>query len=192
METVKELDWEATLFLNDWGNDWVDLFFNVITHKLSAIPLYVLVLFILYKKLGVRNLIISLICIALLITFSDQLAGLFKDGIERFRPFREPGLKDQISKVGRSGGTYGFYSGHASNAVALATFLWFLLRRKHKAIAVVMLVWAGLVAYSRVYLGVHYLGDVLMGCVMGTLLGIVFIWVYAFAKARYGVSTTIS
>ncbi|QJP34839.1 phosphatase PAP2 family protein [Nonlabens sp. Ci31] len=192
MENIKELDWDATLFLNDWGSDAIDLFFNIITHKFYAIPLYAFVLFILYRKLGIRNLAIALIAIALLIACSDQLANLFKNSFERLRPFREPALEGLISKVGKSGGTYGFYSGHASSAVAFATFLWFILRRKHKTIGIVMIIWAVLVAYSRVYLGVHYLGDVLMGAFMGTLLGLFFAWVYAFAKARYGVSTTIN
>jgi undecaprenyl-diphosphatase len=192
MEDIKKLDWDATLFLNDWGNDAVDLFFNIVTHKFYAVPLYLYILFTLYKKLGVRNLAIALIAIALLITCTDQLANLFKNGFERYRPFREPALEGLISKVGKSGGTYGFYSGHASSAFALATFLWFILKRKHKTLGIVMLVWAVLVAYSRVYLGVHYLGDVLMGAFMGTLLGLFFAWVYAFAKARYGVSTTIN
>jgi undecaprenyl-diphosphatase len=192
MEDIKQVDWDATLFLNDWGNDAVDLFFNIVTHKFYAVPLYLYILFTLYKKLGVRNLAIALIAIALLITCTDQLANLFKNGFERFRPFREPALEGLISKVGKSGGTYGFYSGHASSAFALATFLWFILKRKHKTLGIVMLVWAVLVAYSRVYLGVHYLGDVLMGAFMGTLLGLFFAWVYAFAKARYGVSTTIN
>ena len=192
MEEIKELDWDATLFLNDWGNDAVDLFFNIITHKFYAIPLYLLVLYVLYKKMGTRNLVIALIAIALVITCSDQLASLFKDNFERFRPFREPVLEGLISKVGKSGGTYGFYSGHASSAVALATFLWFILKRKNKNLAITMIGWAVLVAYSRVYLGVHYLGDVLMGAFMGILLGLLFAWLYAFAKARYGISTTIN
>ena len=192
MEDIKQLDWDATLFLNDWGNDAVDLFFNVMTHKLYAIPLYLFVLYILYKKLGTRNLVIALIAISLLITCSDQLASFFKDSMERFRPFREPALEGLISKVGKSGGTYGFYSGHASSAVALATFLWFILKRKHKTVGIVMIIWAVLVAYSRVYLGVHYLGDVLMGAFMGLILGLIFAWLYAFAKARYGISTTIN
>ena len=192
MEDVKQLDWDISLFLNDWGNDAVDLFFNVVTHKFYAIPLYLFVLYVLYKKIGTRNMVIALISIALLIALSDQLANLFKDNLERLRPFREPALEGLISKVGKSGGTYGFYSGHASSAVALATFLWFILGRNHKILGFVMMIWSALVAYSRVYLGVHYFGDVLMGSFMGLLLGLFFAWVYAFAKARYGTSTTIN
>ncbi|MGB5983158.1 MAG: phosphatase PAP2 family protein [Nonlabens sp.] len=190
MEEVVQWDWSSTLFLNDWGNDYVDGFFNFITHKLSAIPLYLFLLYVLYKKLPTRDFIICLICIALLITASDQLANAFKDGVERYRPFRQPGFMDQVSKVGRSAGTYGFYSGHASNAVALAVFLWQLLSRDRKGIAVIVLVWAALVAYSRVYLGVHYLGDVLMGTFMGSLVAIFIYQVFYFLTLKYGSKTT--
>ncbi len=184
MNEIVQWDWQATLLLNDWGNDYIDGFFNFITHKLSAIPLYIFLLYILYKYLNTRDLIICLIGIVVLITLSDQTANLFKYGVERLRPFRQPGFMDQISKVGRSAGTYGFYSGHASNAVALAVFLWFILRRTYKLVAAITLLWAAIVAYSRVYLGVHYLGDVMMGVLMGSIYGVLGYWGYAFAKAR--------
>jgi undecaprenyl-diphosphatase len=185
MDEIIQWDWQATLFLNDWGNSYVDGVFNFITHKLSAIPFYMFLLYVLYKKLETREFIICLISVAILITLSDQTANLFKSGVERYRPFRQPGFMDQISKVGRSAGTYGFYSGHASNAVALAVFLWFMLRRSHHTIALITLVWAAVVAYSRVYLGVHYLGDVVMGSLMGTLYGALVYLVFKFASARF-------
>jgi undecaprenyl-diphosphatase len=184
MNEIVQWDWQATLFLNDWGNDYVDGFFNFITHKLSAIPFYGFLLYVLYKFLNTRDLIICLISIAILITLSDQTANLFKSGVERFRPFRQSGFMDQISKVGRSAGTYGFYSGHASNAVALAIFLWLVLKRDYKIIAVITVIWAAIVAYSRVYLGVHYLGDVMMGVLMGSIYGVLVYLGFAFAKAR--------
>ncbi|ARN79124.1 phosphatase PAP2 family protein [Nonlabens spongiae] len=185
MEELIQWDWSATLYLNDWGNDLIDSFFNFITHKLSALPLYFILLFALYRKLDRRSFIISLFAVALLITLSDQVANFFKDNVERLRPFREPDFMNQISKVGRSAGTYGFYSGHASNAVALAAFITLILWRHYKKLVGFTIIWALLVAYSRVYLGVHYLGDVLMGVFMGTFWGVVVYYVFAFAKARF-------
>ncbi len=185
MEELIQWDWSATLYLNDWGNDLIDSFFNFITHKLSALPLYFILLFVLYRKLDRRSFFISLIAVALLITISDQVANLFKDNVERLRPFREPDFMNQISKVGRSAGTYGFYSGHASNAVALAAFITLMLWRHYKKLVVFTVIWALLVAYSRVYLGVHYLGDILMGVLMGTLWGVLVYYLFAFAKARF-------
>ncbi len=189
MEDIKQLDWDIMLFLNDWGNDTVDLVFNIITYKYYAIPLYLYLLYLLYKKLSRQELIIALLAIVVLIAASDQIAMLFKNTlIQRLRPFREPDLEGLISKVGKSGGTYGFYSGHASNAMALAVFMWHMLKKSHKTIAIILFVWAILVAYSRVYLGVHYPGDVFMGMFMGTIIGWLCYRLYAFAKAKYSKS----
>ncbi len=186
MNDVNQLDWDATVALNDWGGNGVDLFFNIVTHKLYAIPFYLILLYFFYKHLGWKNTLISLVIIAILIAASDQLANVFKDGFERLRPFREPALEGIISKVGRSGGTYGFYSAHASSAVGLATFVVQLLCKNYKLLSVVTILWAILVAYSRVYLGLHFLGDVLMGSLVGVLLGLVCYQLFAFAKAKYG------
>jgi len=186
MNDIKELDWEATLFLNDWGNDAVDLFFNLVTYKWYSIPMYLLLLYFFQKKLGWRNLGIAIVAIAIMIAASDQLANVFKSGFERFRPFREPGLEGLISKVGRSGGTYGFYSAHASSVFALATFTILLFRKNMRWLTTLTVIWAITVAYSRVYLGLHYLGDILMGGLMGIILGILCYKLFAFAKAKYG------
>ena len=185
MNDVKELDWDATVALNDWGNDGVDLFFNIVTHKLYSIPFYLVLLYFFYRKLGWKNTLISLVAVAILIAASDQIANLFKDGFERLRPFREPALEGVISKVGRSGGTFGFYSAHASSAIGLATFVSLLFWKSQRLLCWITIVWAILVAYSRVYLGLHYLGDILMGAVMGLLLGMICFRLFAFAKARY-------
>jgi len=186
MNDINQLDRDATVALNDWGNDAVDLFFNIITHKLYAIPFYAVLLYFFYKKLGWKNTLISLVTIAILIAASDQIANVFKGGFERLRPFREPALEGIISKVGRSGGTFGFYSAHASSAIGLATFVGLLLWKTQRVLCVITIIWAALVAYSRVYLGLHYLGDILMGAVMGVLLGVLCYKLFAFAKAKYG------
>ncbi|WP_405352444.1 phosphatase PAP2 family protein [Nonlabens sp. Asnod3-H03] len=193
MEDIKQLDWDLMLLLNDWGNDTVDLIFNIITYKFYAIPLYLYLFYVLFKKLNKKELIIALITIALLVAISDQVAMLFKNTwVQRLRPFREPALEGLISKVGKSGGTYGFYSGHASNAMALAVFMWHLLKQSHKTTGILLFIWAVLVAYSRVYLGVHYPGDVLMGMFMGTVIGWLCYRLFAFAKAKYAPASSSS
>ncbi|WP_194852205.1 phosphatase PAP2 family protein [Nonlabens antarcticus] len=186
MNDLKEIDWEATVALNDWGNDAVDLFFNIVTHKWYSIPFYVILLFFFYRKLGWKNTLISLVAIAILIAASDQMANVFKQGIERLRPFKEPALEGVISKVGRSGGTFGFYSAHASSAIGLATFVILMFWKSNRWLCGITIAWAVLVAYSRVYLGLHYLGDILMGALMGILLGFLCYRLFAFAKAKYG------
>lgn len=192
MEEIKQLDWDIMLLLNDWGNDTVDLIFNIITHKFYAIPLYLILLYILYKKLNQKQLIIALISIAIMITISDQLAMLFKNTlIQRLRPFREPALEGLISKVGKSGGTYGYYSGHASSAFALAVYLWHHFKKSHRNLGYFMFFWAALVAYSRVYLGVHYPADILTGAIAGSLIGWMCYKLYKYLEFRF-TSTALS
>jgi undecaprenyl-diphosphatase len=186
MNDIKNLDWEATLSLNDWGNDAVDLFFNIVTYKWYSIPMYLLLFYFFQKKLGWRNMGIAILAIAIMIAASDQLANVFKNGFERFRPFKEPGLEGLISKVGHSGGTFGFYSAHASSVFALATFTILLFRKDLRWLTTLTVIWAIIVAYSRVYLGLHYLGDILMGGFMGIILGFLCYKLFAFAKAKFG------
>lgn len=191
MDEIKQLDWDLMILLNDWGNDTVDLIFNVITYKYYAIPLYLFLLYILFKKLSRRELIIALITIAFLVLVSDQLAMLFKNTlVQRFRPFREPALEGLISKVGKSGGTYGFYSGHASSSMALAVYLWQHFKKSHKTLGLFIFLWAIAVAYSRVYLGVHYPGDVLMGIFMGSIIGWSCYKLYTYLATRFRESVT--
>jgi undecaprenyl-diphosphatase len=112
------------------------------------------------------------ITIALMIAVSDQVCNLFKDNVLRLRPSQEPHLQSLVHIVNDyRGGTYGFYSAHSSNAFAVAFFMISILAVQRKYIIPVSLTYAILTAYSRIYLGVHYPGDVLMGTLMGILLG---------------------
>jgi undecaprenyl-diphosphatase len=111
--------------------------------------------------------------VALLISISDQLSvRAFKYVFERPRPCHEADLQPLIHlAAGRCGGAFGFVSSHAANSFALATFIWILLRGIYRWTGYVMFGYAVLVSYSRVYLGVHYPGDILAGGLLGVLAG---------------------
>ena len=164
-------DTELFLFLNRDLGLFADQFFSLISSKWIAIPLYLFIGWMMYRKYGNKILII-LGAVAILIFVSDQLSVAFKNLIERPRPCHEDSLAGLVRTVnGRCGGQYGFYSSHASNTLAIALFTIGLLRIP--ALTAFLFIWCVAVGYSRIYLGVHYPVDVLCGWIAGALLGIV-------------------
>ena len=176
------LDKDLFLALNDWGPDWLDATFVAISYKWYAIPLYALLAYLLYRKLGWKRLLLAVLAIAIMITLSDQSANLFKKVLfQRPRPCQPGGLGDIASVLKDScGGRWGFYSAHAANSFALAIVIGNLLKPYFRAAFPLMILWATLVAYSRVYIGVHYPGDVIAGTVAGIIFGVVGLYIYNF------------
>lgn len=163
-------DRELFLSLNNLGSQPFDQLWIMISATWIWVPLYVIFLYLLVKTFSVRNLLFILIFIAIGVTVSDQLAGIFKTGIGRLRPCHDPTLDNLVREV-KCGGRFGFYSSHASNTFFIATMMSMLLRHKHRYLPYILFFWAAAVSYSRIYLGVHFPLDLLMGASMGFLLG---------------------
>lgn len=174
IETLKQLDRQATLWLNDLHNPFFDDVMYWISDKWIWVPFYAFLVVLMILKLR-KNSIIALIAIGILITLSDQLSvHMFKEVFERFRPCREGSpIHEMIHIVrGHCGGKYGFISSHATNTFALAMFLSKIIGKYFRYFTPLIILWAAVVSYSRVYLGVHYLGDILGGAIFGSLLGV--------------------
>jgi undecaprenyl-diphosphatase len=176
-ELLKDIDTQLLLFFNSHHNAFFDSVFWYASGTKFWIPLYVAILatsIIKYRKKS-WLVILSLI---VLIALSDQMAsGIIKPLVERLRPSREPSLIGLIHIVnGYKGGLYGFVSSHAANTFALAVFSSQLF--KHKAFTWSIIIWASIVSYSRIYLGVHYPGDILGGIIVG--IGSAFLVYYLF------------
>ena len=107
---------------------------------------------------------------ALMILVSDQLSNLAKDTFQRLRPSNEPGLMVHLVNAYK-GGDYGFYSGHATNNFSIAVFLIVLAGKRFKWIWMIALSYALIISYTRIYLGVHFPGDIIGGAIMGSLIG---------------------
>lgn len=166
------LDEQLFVFLNSLGSERWDGFWLFVTSRLSSIPVLVALMYLVHRHLGLKNLLVVVALIVVMITLADQLANLFKDGFERLRPCREEHLKELIRYIAPRCGRYGYFSAHAANSMAFAVFLGLLFRRIHKHLMLLLLLWASIVGYSRIYVGVHYPADTLTGMVVGALVAL--------------------
>jgi len=185
-EELIQLDKELFLFLNGLGNSNWDGFWLFATNKLSSIPLYFVLLVLSYKQLGLRKTFVVLLTVAILILVTDQLANFFKYGVQRLRPCYDQDVSTVMRLVKNScGGRFGYFSAHAANSFAVASFFTFLLKPKFRYIGLLLFFWAIIVAFSRIYIGVHFPLDVLTGAVIGLGLGWLFVKLYIFALHKF-------
>jgi undecaprenyl-diphosphatase len=186
MEQLLNYDHDLFLYLNGLGNESWDTLWLIITNKLYAAPLYALLIFFIYKKYGLRGTIISIVVVAAMITCTDQLANLFKHGFERPRPCKVELWKDTMRFVAARCGRYGFFSAHAASTMAAAVFAGLALKRHFRCLVFILLFWSSLVGYSRIYLGVHYPGDVIIGWIIGGIVGWIFYKLFISLNSKYG------
>jgi undecaprenyl-diphosphatase len=167
---LKSLDQSIFIFLNGLHCPFLDPVMYWGTNTTTWMPLYLLLLYLTVKKYKWQTLWVFLFAVLMIIT-SDQLSNLFKEWVARPRPTHEPGLTGLHTVNGYSGGQFGFFSGHASNNLAVAVYVIILLGRPFAYFPMLMLLWAFFMAYTRIYLGVHYPGDILAGWLAGGLIG---------------------
>ena len=174
MEALSNIDTEFFLFLNGLHTSWLDKVMIAVTQMWVWIPLYLLLIYWTVKQYGKRCWWIFL-AVGIVVLCSDQLsAHVCKPLFQRLRPCYNADLQDLIYlPKGMAGGRYGFVSSHAANTFAVAAFLTPALRKDRNWMGIVLYLWAFISSYSRIYLGFHYLGDIICGAVLGILIGLI-------------------
>lgn len=164
------LDTQLFLWLNSHHSPFWDKIMWIISGKIEWLPLYlIMTAFIIYRF---RWKSVSIIlAIVITVALADQIAvKAFKEVFERLRPTHDPEIQHLVHTVRNyTGGTYGFVSNHAANSFSLAMIVSLVFRNRY--ITLFIFLWALLVSYSRIYLGVHYPGDIIGGAILGMGVG---------------------
>lgn len=168
LQKILEADTELFLFLNSFHNNFWDTIMLMVTRKETWVPFYLVILFFIFRNYKSKWLL-AVIFLILTIVLSDQLSVVLKETIQRFRPVHNPEIEHLVHNVLRKGGLYGFVSSHAANGFAFFVFTSRLFR--NRGYWVLLLFWALLISYSRLYSGVHYPLDLAGGALLGWLIG---------------------
>ncbi len=182
LDKVLSFDENLFIFLNGLGSDKYDGLWLIITKQTSWIPLFIILLYLIFKKLGTKQTLYLLIFVAVLLVFTDQITNLFKNGFQRLRPCNNPEI-NSIIRVVQSRKSFSFFSGHAANTMSVATFLYLIFKKNFNYFWLLFL-WPLIFAYSRIYLGLHYPIDIIFGYMFGALMGFLMFNLYQIAQKR--------
>lgn len=204
-QNIHHLDQQLTLTINSWNSSITDPFWTFMSMKLVWIPLYLGIIALLVWKLGWKKALFIVIGVALTVGFCDQFANLIKKSVCRIRPLNDEWMVAQGLNILEWGGGYSFFSAHAANSFGIAGCSWLGLKLSLKsgnsactahcrclsnecivkAYGWIMFSWAALVGISRIFVGKHYLGDVIVGTIVGIAGGLFFGWLCAKAISRF-------
>jgi len=173
LESILQWDEQSFLALNALGWSWLDPLMILFSEVWVWLPLYGGVLFLFFKKFPLNQaLVFTALCILTVVITDQGSVHLFKEVFKRPRPCQEEHLLAQMRFLASHCGLYGFVSSHAANTFGFAVLAGSVLKPKMPKVSIALLLWAFVVSYTRIYLGVHYPLDVICGAIYGSLIGI--------------------
>ena len=178
-QEIHRLDQDITLWINGFHSEISDVVWTFFSNIPVWIPMYMLIIAFILRRLGWRKGGIVVLSAILTVTFCSLFSHYMKELTERLRPLLDTYMLENSLHVLETGGKYTFFSAHSANAFGLTTSTYWGLRmdnRKYDHYAIFMYTWATLVAVSRIFVGKHYLGDVLVGICVGIVAGMMFAW----------------
>lgn len=182
-ETILQWDKDLFIFLNSLGSESYDGFWLFITKQINWFPFFLIIAYLVFKRLGWRHAVMILLLMAVLLTFTDQTTNLVKYYFQRLRPGNNPEIGHLIRAVQKRN-SFSFFSGHASNSMGAAMLLFLVMRPYLKYMGFIFL-WPLIFAYSRIYLGLHYPLDITCGYIWGATSGFLMYQVYKKVRDHY-------
>lgn len=171
LESLLQLDRAISIVINHFHSASLDQLMIVISEKLTWVPLYIGLLLLFIKRFKWQYALVILVVVVLNLVLTDQVSVLFKNSFLRLRPCHAPGVLEHLHLPAGCGGKFGFVSSHACNTMGMALLVGMIMRMRW--LSVTLFIWALLNGYSRIYLGKHYLADVIGGFLLATLIALV-------------------
>ncbi len=184
IDSLIQWDKRLLLALNEDGGVFWDNFFWVMSGKLTWVPLYLFIIWLIHRRYGKMYTLWAVVFMAFGVIAADQIANIFKHGIQKFRPTHNEDIMALVHTVrGYRGGLYGTVSAHAATVFTVTTFSSGVIRSW--VFTALMVLWALVVSYSRIYLGVHFPADILFGTIDGVGMGMIMLVFFRWCERRY-------
>lgn len=184
LESLIKQDQQLLIYLNNLGTNFLDPIFMYITHQINWWPFFVLLIFLLLKKISLKQFGLLVVVLAIFFLFTDQMTNVVKYAVARLRPVNDPEILPQLRYL-RGANSPSFFSGHASNSSGSILIIFLIMKRYYKY-AWVIFFFPLLFAYTRIYLALHYPLDIICGYIFGLSSGFLFYNIFKYLNNRLG------
>ncbi|MEG0917963.1 MAG: phosphatase PAP2 family protein [Myroides sp.] len=182
-ENLIEKDQQLLIYLNNLGTDFLDPIFMYITHQINWWPFFLIIIFLLLKKISLKQFGLLVLILTFFFVFTDQMTNLVKYSVDRLRPVNDP-LIEPYLRVLRKANSPSFFSGHASNSSGSILIIFLIMKRYYKY-AWLIFFFPLIFAYTRIYLALHYPLDILCGYIFGIASGFLFYYIFRYLNNKY-------